>query len=490
MIVNTTLELQQLTRQEMLNLCCDAAGQIMLPQSKVATQTQGIPTRKLKTKERAKLLAAFYWLNEYQPDRDASNLEQVKGYLEAFHHLCHASIFVEAQKILFIPIQIAQIEQALHKQLGNWGYYREQIELYSRLKGKQDAAFDCFLLNGLGEAYYSLGQPQPALLAYEEQLAIARTTINRNSEVEALGGLGRVAFLQCQDRKAIAYYQQQWEIALETQNLQQQAIALSELARSYCINKPVQTVRVSKKALAISREIGDLKLTATTLSRLAAAYSFLGKSRQAILIMEKQLEISRELDDLELKKEGLRVLGHISTSSGKYEAALHYLLEYLQISREAGNRFDEVDALNSTGATYARQGKYEEALRYLREGTEISAQIGDDVFRGFTLSNASHCYNCLSEFAKAEESYKEAMHIACQLKNRRMRITAEIARAHTLWLQGKRLRGLLLAIKEMFMLRPWQTEEGRFMLRKTIELVREFLMKLLKQLRRVDLSDY
>jgi hypothetical protein len=48
-------------------------------------------TRKLSLHHLANLKAALYWLQDYKPEITAPNIEQVRGYLEAFHHLGEVS---------------------------------------------------------------------------------------------------------------------------------------------------------------------------------------------------------------------------------------------------------------------------------------------------------------------------------------------------------------------------------------------------------------
>ena len=53
---------------------------IAIPPNKIAH----IRPRARKTHCRA----IINWLSRYQPTPEATNLDQVKGYIEAFHHLC------------------------------------------------------------------------------------------------------------------------------------------------------------------------------------------------------------------------------------------------------------------------------------------------------------------------------------------------------------------------------------------------------------------
>lgn len=66
---------------------------------------------------------------------NATNLEQISGYQEAFHHLCEVAAWEKASEILFTNLNTSTNEE-LHEQLSTWGYYREQTHLYNRLLDK------------------------------------------------------------------------------------------------------------------------------------------------------------------------------------------------------------------------------------------------------------------------------------------------------------------------------------------------------------------
>ncbi len=50
--------------------------------------------------KRSSYRAVINWLTKYQPNTDASNLEKVKGLLEAFYHLCDIVDWEKAKTIL------------------------------------------------------------------------------------------------------------------------------------------------------------------------------------------------------------------------------------------------------------------------------------------------------------------------------------------------------------------------------------------------------
>jgi hypothetical protein len=56
--------------------------------------------RELSPCKRAQYRAVKNWLTRYKPKSDASNLEKVRGYLEAFHHLCELKDWEKLAKLL------------------------------------------------------------------------------------------------------------------------------------------------------------------------------------------------------------------------------------------------------------------------------------------------------------------------------------------------------------------------------------------------------
>jgi hypothetical protein len=91
--------------------------------------------------KRTQYRAVINWLTKYNPQPDASNLDKVKGCLEAFYHLCEVEDWERANKILSLRLDTPTHEE-LHNQLDTWGYYRELFNLYNRILGKLNPNWD------------------------------------------------------------------------------------------------------------------------------------------------------------------------------------------------------------------------------------------------------------------------------------------------------------------------------------------------------------
>ncbi|WP_148650102.1 hypothetical protein [Nostoc sp. NIES-3756] len=66
--------------------------------------------------------AVINWLTKYNPNADASNLEKIKGLLEAFYHLCEVEDVERAWKIIDCRLN-TPTQEYLIEQLRTWGYY-------------------------------------------------------------------------------------------------------------------------------------------------------------------------------------------------------------------------------------------------------------------------------------------------------------------------------------------------------------------------------
>src|SRR5687767_3916089 len=110
-------------------------GSIIAP-SKVVLEEIGLDPRILKQlkshSKQAKYRAAINGLADYEPPLDASNLEHVQGYVDAFNHLCQAEDWDKAKKMLLICLNTPTHDD-LGTQLGTWGYLEEQAQMYGKL---------------------------------------------------------------------------------------------------------------------------------------------------------------------------------------------------------------------------------------------------------------------------------------------------------------------------------------------------------------------
>jgi len=263
-----------------------------------------------------------YLTDDEEPPPDATNIETVKGYLEAFNHLCEVKEWKRASEIAVIRCDISP-HQELHIQLKIWGYSREIIELYSRLLGKLSPEVDVIFRNSWGNVYYSLGKYQLAIDYHQQSLAIALEIGDLLIEGTAMGNLGNTYNSLGQYQQAIDYHQQ---------------------------------------CLAIARQIGHSEGEGAALSNLGNAYNSLGLYQQAIDYLQQSLVIVQEIGARLMEGTALVNLGNTYNFLGQYQQAIDYYQQSLAIVQENGARLGEGTTLGNLGNVYRSLGQYHRAI--------------------------------------------------------------------------------------------------------------------------------
>ncbi len=306
-IAYRVVNLLELSEEELPMLRLTAAGKWVIPRwdeggieaefsAQENQEFQGV--RKLRKKEMRRVEGIFYYLKIYEPQPKADNLEKVSHYLEAFHHFCELAAWEEAWQVLFIRCDTPTREE-LHNQLGTWGYYQLQIELYNQLLGQLENKYrDSICYCGLGNAYDSLGDYGQAIKFHEKDLEIAIETGDRGGEGGAYRGLGNAYRALGDYRLAIEYYEKWLEIAIETGDRGGEGGANGGLGNAYkSLGDYRLAIEYYEKWLEIAREIGDRGGEGGANGNLGIAYKSLGDYRRAIKFYEKHLEIAREIGD-------------------------------------------------------------------------------------------------------------------------------------------------------------------------------------------------
>jgi hypothetical protein len=155
-------------------------AQIGIDSSTVKTMKQGI--------KRSYYRAVINWLMKYKANPKASNLEKVKGLLEAFYHLCEVEDWEKVSKLFIMPLRNSEISR-LSRQLDLWSYYQEEMNLCQRLLGKSTKDIDVHCWNGIGNANFALGNYTLIVEAHQNSLILAKEVGDRRSEMIALSSL-------------------------------------------------------------------------------------------------------------------------------------------------------------------------------------------------------------------------------------------------------------------------------------------------------------
>ena len=177
--------------------------------------------------------------------------------------------------------------------------------------------------------------------------------------------------------RAIDIFEQALAIARETGDREGEAIDLSNLGNCYAdLGQIPRAIELYEQALAIARETGDREGEATCLGNLANSYSDLGQIPRAIDLYEQALAIAREIGDRAGEASHLGNLGNRYAELGQTARAIELYEQALAIARQIGYRFAEAMDLANLGEVYGDLGSWDQGVGYSREAIDIADAIG------------------------------------------------------------------------------------------------------------------
>ena len=346
--------------------------------------------------------AVLNWLTEYKPHANASNLEIVKGYLEAFYHLCEVEDWEKATTIIDITLNTPTNEK-LRDLLITWGYYQQQKEIFDRLLGKFNDEWQLICLNGLGRYYYSTGRYESAINYFNQSLVIAQKNLLTEKEVSILINL------------SAPYH--------ETGNYQK---AIDILSQALKINK------------AINNRLGE----GAILTNLGSIYDSLGDYKKAIQFHTKGLDIARENFNLYQECIALGGIGNIHFSLQDYHLAMNYYQQQRKIAEEIGDRQSIKNALGNIGIIYRFLKTYPEAITYLEKSLELAIEMGDLNGEETAITNLGVIEVELGNLTQGREYLEKALNIARKIDDRRGEALILFGLAQYYYRRGKFKQGI------------------------------------------------
>ena len=371
--------------------------------------------------EEAERQAADLWLNDYEPKADASNLEKVRGHLEAFEHYFVVKDWNKANELLSIQLETGK---SLYMQLSTWSYFQELISLHSRslLLAREfgDRFGEAVNLGSLGNAHHNLGNYQLAIDCHQKHLKIVQELNNLQSEASALGNLGNGYKVLGQYEQALNCYQQSLEIAQETGNRRREAYNLGNLGNiHYDLGQYEQALNCYQLCLSISQEISDRRSEGMALSQSGNVYIELGNYKRARRCHQEHLTISQEVGDRLGEGVALGNLGITYERQGKYTQAAEYAQQHINIAREIKDKRGEGSGLRELGVALLKQLSTSDAnkvLEYFQSALSIFQKIGIRREEAETLKNLAELYKALNQIETARRYAYSALNLAEELK--------------------------------------------------------------------------
>jgi CHAT domain-containing protein/Flp pilus assembly protein TadD len=295
--------------------------------------------------------------------------------------------------------------------------FQEALAIFQDIGNRQGKAY---ALIGIGRAYRQLGNASLALPPYQEALPIFISIGDRAGERIALSGIGSVYNSLGQYEAAIAQYERALEISVDVGDRQDEGTTLNNIGTVYnALGQYGQSLSFLEQALTIRSEIDDTVGIAETLSNIAAVNINLSQYEQALALYEQVLTLRRRMGDRRGEAITLNGMGAAYVNLGQLEQSLTIHEQALAIRRAVGDRYGEAVSLNNIGRVYFAQARYDDALDVLEQALTIRIDIGDRPGQGTTLSDVGVVNANLGQYQRALDFYDQALAIRRTIGDRR-----------------------------------------------------------------------
>jgi tetratricopeptide (TPR) repeat protein len=416
----------------------------------------------------AEVKAAELWLNEYQPEENAENLEKVRSYLEAFYHYYNVENWEETGCLfnksvtLFMTsrsnkvVVISHKTQSVHQHLKTWGYYNESIALCRTILERTNQSNDIECWINIGNCYFCLSDYSKAEYSYLQGLAVSKKINDLDNYANFLGSLGllynenglyeqsKILFKQaliiharlnneyaqsvsltnlglvCQDlglyKEALKYYKMSLDLK-NTLNTEEGLFSLyNNIGVVLCeLQQYNQSVEFHNQALSISKINNNPLDQSSALANLGVAYMYLDEYNQALECLNKALIIAEDIDSLMGKANILGDIGSLYRKRGMNKEAIFFTKEAIKIFVRLKNKMKMGIGLNNLAGIFFEMEEYDQAINDFNLSLAIFHELESPPHIAQTLKNLAGVYYTKKQLTSARQHCEQALQIATEL---------------------------------------------------------------------------
>lgn len=178
---------------------------------------------------------------------------------------------------------------------------------------------------------------------------------------------------------------------------------LNKLANSYHQIRPDSTVILSKEAYTLAKKLNYKMGIADALNFWAIGSYIYSFSDQALVKCREALALYRELGDIKKEAALLNNIAMIFNNQGDYKGALIYYELSLKKRTAINDSVGMAGSYNNIGNTYCDLGKYATALEYLFKGLNIREKLPDTSAIANSYTNIGTIYFLLAKYSLADK---------------------------------------------------------------------------------------
>ncbi len=326
----------------------------------------------------ARQLALDYYL-AHLPVPPWESLEDLKEYLEAFHHAGALGEWQLAYNILNEDRGGEEKDKSVNSFLDLQGFYRKQAELYEQIIAGSQREQVCYRnsLSYLGSCYRSLGQYEKAIAYHRQCLDISKKIEDWQGVATSLCGLGICYKSLGQYEKAISYHQKFHDISEAMSDWKGVAISLGNLGNCYYdLVQYEKAIDLYQQYHDISEKIRFRQGVAISLGNLSNCYNCLGQYEKAIAYHQQSLDISEKIGDEQGVASSLHTIGSILLKLENYSEAERKIQASLVISKDIGYKYLIAYSLRVLAEIAHQTNRPELALSHCQQALKLSQELG------------------------------------------------------------------------------------------------------------------
>jgi len=275
----------------------------------------------------------------------------------------------------------AQLVRNLYDELGRGG-----VAAFFALQLREDLERGASYVTGIIQGYYWLlwsgvlqrtGDTQRGLKLSEQALEVGQRQ-DQELAFHAGNNIALVYDAIGQPEQALVLYQQALRIRREVRDRVGEAITLNNMAAVYqVIGQPEQALVLFQQALPILREVRDRSGEATTLNNMATVYRAIGQPEQALALLQQALPILREVRDRSGEATTLNNLAQIYQSRQRYTEAQRAFEQSIVLSQQITNPSMEATGLVGLAwLLYQHLNQTQEAILNMERGIAVLKKVG------------------------------------------------------------------------------------------------------------------
>jgi signal transduction histidine kinase len=238
-----------------------------------------------------------------------------------------------------------------------------------------------------------LDNPDSAMIAAKQGLAIAQKAHYKRGEAFSLYQLANVCIKLGQDSQAISFLQKNISIWQEQKQDELTAQSYTLLSKIYInVADFSNAIKVLKNCLEISKKTHNSQMRLYTINTLGVCYYYMDKFSEALDYYFLGLEENREFKDNLIQGKFFTNIGLVYRNLDDYESALKYYNLALGVLENEKDKKGLANCLGNIGEIYYQQGKDSLSLLYHQRELKIAEESGDEYLIGNSLSEIALLY--------------------------------------------------------------------------------------------------